>query len=835
MGKRRFCILLVMVVVALAWLSSAYGAFLRDRQLYFDPTSADFDYYQRIVLDDLTTANSHQWEAGTDPVIDADILPVLKPGTYANSYGFSQSDYYLTPNIDYKADLSNGTLTGYFFASGQYLVRVTRQSGDGQIFTVFAETGLLELPNNPDKTGPSKKISGPSGDLILVATGDDAVDQAAENITDEGKNVQRTTGVSQTIDKIKAASQAAGKKLHVELVGHGAPGMISMDDKQVDDGNLIGPDAADIEAFQQAIDDYVNHLSLFSCRSAQGAAGDTLLDTLAKSIGVASGWTVPITVEDGYFNVDYRKDATMALMPEASVDLPLADIPPGINLCQEPWNYTDLGIGLSASELAPGDPSSCSAMVEGGQIWLFPGVLQVDMSNAEGLSGKTVQAAVTVFNESMSPENILISLQKGETVKAQTQGSGLSQETLYLMAQDVDTLLITFQGGGGVSGIQLSNVPGGESLAFYQMDFLFDDRVYTDSDWGAVDFTFPGRNALMYFNLSVNGSWQVQNLPVFSREGAAVTQTLRCYFDLGIAEFEAVPEIRYGYAFTPDIRQSLPESRYPAMVADDHIRLLAGNGGLMPELGEARAFIGGRVSSEQRHAHSHFPNQEAGDRECAPTAVSNSLKFLNETHNLGLSEDQTAIETMKPAVGFEAGWGAPLDSWPEHKANYMKTHNYPITTRKITDVSQLAEEIDRGQDVEIQESWIDADGNRTGHTSALVGITQLEDGRYVLDIADDRKQGEKGGTEVTPYPYDPQTGEIDDAGFTSTFEYAVVECPAHPGDHNLDGQVGVADAIGLMRAISQGETATVGRGDANGNGVLDLGDLIAVLGIVVGF
>lgn len=833
MGKRRFCILWVMVALALAWLSPVYGAFLSDRQLYFDPASVDFDYYERIGLADLATANSHQWEAGTDPVIDADILPVLKPGTYTNSYGFSQSDYYLTPNVDYKADLSSGTLTGYFFVSGQYLVRVTRQSGDEQVFTVFAETGLLELPDDSDKTGPSKKISGPSGDLILVATGDDVVDQAAENITDEGKNVQRTTGVSQTIDKIKAASQAAGKKLHVELVGHGAPGRISMDDKQVDDGNLIGPDAADIEAFQQAIDDYVNHLSLFSCRSAEGTAGDTLLETLAKSIGVASGWTVPITVEDGYFNVDYRKDATMALMPEASVDLPLADIPPGMDLCLAPWNDTDLGIELSASEA--GNPSSCSAMVEDGQIWLFPGVLQVDMSNAEGLSGKTVQAAVTVFNEVMTPENILISLQKKDTVKAEVQGSGASQETLYLVAQDVDRLLITFQEGGGVSGIQLSNVPGGESLAFYQMDFRFDDTVYTDTDWGGVDFTFPGRESLMYFNLSVNGSWQVRNLPVFSREGTAVTQTLRCYFDLGISEFGAVPDIRYGYTFTPELQQTMPESRYPATVADDQIRLLAGfNGGLMPVLGDARPFIGGRVSSQQSHAHQRFPNQEAGEKECAPTAVSNSLKFLNETHNLGLSEDQTAIETMKAAVGFEAGWGAPLDSWWETKASYMKEHNYPITTRKITDMSQLADEIDRGQDLEIQESWTDAEGIRTGHTSALVGITRLEDGRYVLDIADDRKQGEKGGTHVTPYTYNPETGEIDDAGFTSTFEYAVVECPAHPGDYNLDGQVGVADAIGLMRAISQGESQTLGRGDANGDGVLDLSDLIAVLGIVVG-
>jgi hypothetical protein len=85
--------------------------------------------------------------------------------------------------------------------------------------------------------------------------------------------------------------------------------MISMNDSSVADGDLIGPDAADIQAFQDAIDEYVDNISLFSCSSAAGEAGGQLLQILANSIGIASGWTVPITVENGYFNVDYTKEA----------------------------------------------------------------------------------------------------------------------------------------------------------------------------------------------------------------------------------------------------------------------------------------------------------------------------------------------------------------------------------------------------------------------------------------------------------------------------------------------------------------------------------------------
>ncbi len=96
-------------------------------------------------------------------------------------------------------------------------------------------------------------------------------------------------------------------------------------------------------------------------------------------------------------------------------------------------------------------------------------------------------------------------------------------------------------------------------LQFYQMDFNFDGTVYEDTDWGAVDLFFVGQEPIMYFNLAVNGEWQIQNIPVLSAQGVDVDQTMTYYFDLGNEVGEVVTDIIYGYEFTEDILQSKPD------------------------------------------------------------------------------------------------------------------------------------------------------------------------------------------------------------------------------------------------------------------------------------
>jgi hypothetical protein len=328
-----------------------------------------------------------------------------------------------------------------------------------------------------------------------------------------------------------------------------------------------------------------------------------------------------------------------------------------------------------------------------------------------------------------------------------------------------------------------STVSAQVSLDFYQMDFRFDGTTYyNNTEWGKVDFTFVGQVPIMYFNLAVNGSWQIQNIPVLSDNGVGVIQTMTYYFNLGTERGTVVTSLNYDYAFTSDILGTMPGGSNPASVGHDYIALWSGTqGALMPELTAAEPLVGGEVSS-QKHTHKNFPNQDCGPNECCPAAISNSLKFLNKENSLGLTDAETSIAAMKDATGWSQG---THEYWYYNKIQYMQLHNYPISTRYITDIGALATEIDNGQDVEIMESgyyWDETTKtwNATTHVMCLVGIEHLKNGNYSLDVADDMKQGIDGeGCEVRTRIYNSATNELSGGGEGGVmgFSYAAVECP----------------------------------------------------------
>jgi len=98
-------------------------------------------------------------------------------------------------------------------------------------------------------------------------------------------------------------------------------------------------------------------------------------------------------------------------------------------------------------------------------------------------------------------------------------------------------------------------------LQFYQMDFNFDGIMYENTDWGSVDVVYVGQEPIMYFNLAVNGDWQIQNIPVLSNQGVDVDQTMTYYFDLGNDVGTEVFDIFYDYDFTIDIPVSYTHLR----------------------------------------------------------------------------------------------------------------------------------------------------------------------------------------------------------------------------------------------------------------------------------
>ncbi|MFI4910711.1 MAG: DUF4347 domain-containing protein [Sedimentisphaeraceae bacterium JB056] len=283
-----FSVLLVGIVCNVS------AVLLSDSDMYFDPATITPDYYPRIYLDDLVADNDYLWFGGFNPIVDADVLPLLNEGMYPDGYSYTQADYFQVPNVDYFADITSGDLTCTFGVPGLYHVRVTRADGQAVIYAVFAETALMEK-DKAEKTSKSKKIALPEGDLFLAENSDSTVDNAADILENGGRDVERVDSRQEVIDKIKAKSQALGRKIHAELVGHGTNGNVStgagkknIPDKQID--------MSSVEAFQKEIDDYVDHITIQACKVGAGDTGKRFLKVLADSIGKAGAYDSSLIV-----------------------------------------------------------------------------------------------------------------------------------------------------------------------------------------------------------------------------------------------------------------------------------------------------------------------------------------------------------------------------------------------------------------------------------------------------------------------------------------------------------------------------------------------------------
>lgn len=334
--------------------------------------------------------------------------------------------------------------------------------------------------------------------------------------------------------------------------------------------------------------------------------------------------------------------------------------------------------------------------------------------------------------------------------------------------------------------------------------------IVTNSGWGGVDLTYAGDVGILYFNLNINDTWQVQNIPVLSHEGPGVMQTVTYTFSLGVPDGTEVLEVDYGFALTDVPLLVVPPIIGVSAVQDAERIIESGfkDADILPSFPPASPLEGGPAAEPVKHAHENFPNQESGLNECCPVAVSNSLKFLNDKHNMGLDADDIDIEDMKDATNWDPA-GSWIDhddtrpegqrnAWWEDKKEHMEDNKIPVTTRKITNLADLAAEIDAGQDVELQGDW---------HTAAIVGITDLGGGKFSIDVAHDTEQGKKGGTKTETIVYNPTTKKFEGSpGFFdgSSFRYAVVECPKEEetggtNRHSEDGYVPLdGDPVGTI-------------------------------------
>jgi len=307
--------------IALLFPILGHTAMLTADQLFLAPSDVPEQVYTPILLNPGSSYN-------IGGLFDAvNILPLLKAnpntpdGNYttadlnsiaAANYGQFFAD---TPTVDYSANLSPSGANLFFGASGSYFVRLT--SGPISSFLDFqVGDGWFPIGGAAQNAGPERDWTPPPADANVVSQGEDDAGEAA--VTNQAAGLLpgsvRAGSIDDVVNAIKAASQKKGRKIAVNLIGHGAPGAIQFGNEIIGDGWNMGA-----KEFQKLIDPYVSSIVFISCNTASGAAGDKFLTEIHDSIRVVAGFSFPISVHNTGFDLDAKGLAiTLADTPEPS-------------------------------------------------------------------------------------------------------------------------------------------------------------------------------------------------------------------------------------------------------------------------------------------------------------------------------------------------------------------------------------------------------------------------------------------------------------------------------------------------------------------------------------
>jgi len=108
----------------------------------------------------------------------------------------------------------------------------------------------------------------------------------------------------------------------------------------------------------------------------------------------------------------------------------------------------------------------------------------------------------------------------------------------------------------------------------------------------------------------------------------------------------------------------------------------------------------------------------------------------------------------------------------------MQAQNLPISTElrsadSVQKVDSVMQSLKEGCDVEL---WL------KGHVTSVMAIADLGEGRYLIDVADDQRQGAPGGTVVASVILDTSTGVVKHTvwGGEKLANGFVVECGKKP-------------------------------------------------------
>ncbi len=267
-------------------------------------------------------------------------------------------------------------------------------------------------------------------------------------------------------------------------------------------------------------------------------------------------------------------------------------------------------------------------------------------------------------------------------------------------------------------------------LLFSQMSYRLDGVSTRLTEYGRCRVDYAGTNGPLFFNLSVGGQWRIRNAPLLDY---GPTSSVDLAFDLGTVRGSLVTGLNFGWSVTSS-PGTMPGSTLTAPVTRATVVEHSGVQGepLKTDVAPAPEPSSGDAANEWEAKHDGFPNQEAKEGECVPTAVSNSLKFLKKSKpgSFNPTDDEISRQTFRIVTGYHYPVAANAN-WAELVERHINQKHWPIKQTEIGSYREILEAVKRGADVIVQG---------TGHVVAVQGITYLGADEYALDLAEDTNQ-----------------------------------------------------------------------------------------------
>lgn len=402
--------------------------------------------------------------------------------------------------------------------------------------------------------------------------------------------------------------------------------------------------------------------------------------------------------------------------------------------------------------------------------------------------GDTPSCTVNIDSslQDLSSNSVVLDLSE---IKSTSSDDSMITYGIIAVIVAIVSIMIIFVKRRGQRGLRTLHY--GEKLHFLQLDINLDGKITNRSNWGAVNLSYIPQPKIGYFNLSINGNWQIQNAPIFPAYPHVKQFALSFYFSLGVEHGTPVKEVQYGYSLTSDVIEQMPPSEHKALLKQlTYIKYSNFSGELFGPLADGPNIYQGSPIVNIFACRTDVPNQPCGKNECGPTAVSNNLKWLNDKYHLGIPKEKLTINYWKDPLGWKddgvplsGKWAALKDAYVNKPENGLPIDSTRCVGARIAEVMKQFNDPNTPQAVEVSIGH---------HIATVICMSIDENGNYHIVASSDQTQnGQNGpGTPVSePIVISPTGDVISGPDWTMTgkgkhkqglsVENFVVQCP-HP-------------------------------------------------------